>query len=115
MNNREVAQIFERIGDMLAIRGDNIHRILAYRRAAESIADLSRDINAIHAAGELTDIPGIGSTLAEKIEETFEYPTEILDPLKHVTPGPKVDAGKVATLGPSLAVAIGLALRGFDQ
>jgi len=53
--------------------------------------------------------------LSEKIQETFEYPTEILDPLKYVTPGPKVDAGKVATLGPSLAVAIGLALRGFDQ
>jgi type IV pilus assembly protein PilM len=53
--------------------------------------------------------------LSEKIQETFEYPTEILDPLKYVTPGPKVDAGKVATLGPSLAVAIGLRLRGFDQ
>lgn len=69
MNNREVAEMFGRIGDMLAIRGDNIHRILAYRRASESIADLSRDINAIRDAGELTDIPGIGTTLAEKIEE----------------------------------------------
>jgi type IV pilus assembly protein PilM len=53
--------------------------------------------------------------LADKIQETFDYPTEVLDPLKHVTPGPKVDGAKVASLGPSLAVAIGLALRGFDQ
>jgi type IV pilus assembly protein PilM len=53
--------------------------------------------------------------LADKIQETFDYPTEVLDPLKYVTPGPKVDAAKVTSLGPSLAVAIGLALRGFDQ
>jgi type IV pilus assembly protein PilM len=53
--------------------------------------------------------------LAEKLQEKLGYPTEILDPLKHVTFGPKVDAGKVQSLGPSLAVAVGLALRGFDQ
>src|SRR5678815_1872120 len=53
--------------------------------------------------------------LADKIQDTFDYPTEVLDPLKYVTAGPKVDAAKVASLGPSLTVAIGLALRGFDQ
>lgn len=69
MNNREVAAIFDRVADMLAIRGDNIHRVLAYRRAAESIQELGRDINQVYKAGELTDIPGIGQTLADKIEE----------------------------------------------
>ena len=69
MNNREVAHIFETVADMLAIRGDNIHRVLAYRRAGESIRELNRDLNQIYAEGKLTDIPGIGSTLAEKIEE----------------------------------------------
>jgi DNA polymerase (family 10) len=44
MNNREIAAIFEKIADMLAIRGDNYHRILAYRRAAESVRGLGRDI-----------------------------------------------------------------------
>ncbi|MCP4415360.1 MAG: DNA polymerase/3'-5' exonuclease PolX [Chloroflexi bacterium] len=69
MNNREVATLFVTVADMLAIRGDNIHRILAYRRAAEAIQELGRDINKVYVAGELTDIPGIGKTLAEKIEE----------------------------------------------
>src|SRR6266566_4511488 len=49
--------------------------------------------------------------LAEKIQETFGYPTEILDPFKSITLGPKVDAEQATSLGPALAVAVGLALR----
>jgi DNA polymerase (family X) len=69
MNNREVATMLEQVADMLAIRGDSFHRILAYRNGAESIRGLGRDINAVHAAGELQQIPGIGETLASKIDE----------------------------------------------
>lgn len=53
--------------------------------------------------------------LAERIQETFGFPTEVLNPFKSITLGPKVDAAKVMSLGPALAVAVGLALRGFDQ
>jgi type IV pilus assembly protein PilM len=53
--------------------------------------------------------------LAEKLQDTFGYPTEVLDPLKSITLGPKVDAAAVTSLGPALTVAVGLALRGFDQ
>jgi type IV pilus assembly protein PilM len=53
--------------------------------------------------------------LAEKIQETFAYPTEVLNPFKSIALGPKVDAATVTSLGPALAVAVGLALRGFDQ
>jgi type IV pilus assembly protein PilM len=53
--------------------------------------------------------------LTRKIEEIFGYPTEVLNPFKSIRLGPKVDAAKVTSLGPALAVAVGLALRGFDQ
>jgi type IV pilus assembly protein PilM len=53
--------------------------------------------------------------LAEKIEATFGYPAEVLNPLKSISVGPKVDAAKIASLGPALAVAVGLALRGVNQ
>jgi type IV pilus assembly protein PilM len=53
--------------------------------------------------------------LAERIQATFSYPTEVLDPFKSITVGPKVDAAKVVFLGPALAVAVGLALRGFER
>jgi type IV pilus assembly protein PilM len=53
--------------------------------------------------------------LTEKIEEIFGYPTEVLNPFKSISVGPKVDKAKVASMGPALAVAVGLALRGFDR
>src|SRR5204863_5049480 len=53
--------------------------------------------------------------LPEKIQETFGYPTEVLDPFRSITAGPKVDAAQLTSLGPALAVAVGLASRGFDQ
>jgi type IV pilus assembly protein PilM len=50
--------------------------------------------------------------LAERIQETFGNPTQVLNPFKSITVGAKVDAAKVRSLGPALAVAVGLALRG---
>ena len=69
ITNREIAQLFENIADLLQIKGESIHRVLAYRNGSEAIRDLPRDLNAIHEEGNLTEIPGIGKTLAEKIEE----------------------------------------------
>lgn len=102
MRNREVVDLFSRVADMLAIRGDQIHRILAYRKAAESIEALGRDINVVHAEGKLTEIPGIGDTLAAKIEEMLttgrlsfyeklavEIPPGLVDMLRVEGLGPK--------------------------
>lgn len=72
MNNRDIAQTFEQISDMLAIRGDRFHRVLAYRRAAENIRELDRDLGQLRAEGDLTDIPGIGAALAKKIGEMLD-------------------------------------------
>ena len=67
MNNRDIAQTFEQIADMLAIRGDHFHKVLAYRRAAENIRELDRDLGRLREEGDLTDIPGIGAALSDKI------------------------------------------------
>jgi DNA polymerase (family 10) len=69
ITNREVASIFAIVADMLEIKGESIHRILAYRRASETISTLPRDLHAVHEEGALTDLTGIGETLAEKIVE----------------------------------------------
>lgn len=69
LTNRDIADLFERISDLLEIKGEIIHRVLSYRRASESIRDVPRDLRVIAREGGLTDIPGIGKTLAEKIEE----------------------------------------------
>ncbi len=69
MTNREVAKIFAAMADILAIQGENYHRIMAYRRAAENVAALGRPLEEVWRAGELEAIPGIGKTLATKIDE----------------------------------------------
>jgi len=116
MKNREIVDIFSKVADMLAIRGDQIHRILAYRKAAESIEALGRDINVVYAEGKLTEMPGIGDTLAAKIEEMLttgklefynklakEIPTSLVDILRVEGIGPKrvkqiYDVLKISTL-----------------
>lgn len=69
ITNREVAHIFATVADMLEIKGENFHRVLAYRRAAETVSSLPRDLHAIYQEDSLTDLPNIGETLAAKIEE----------------------------------------------
>jgi len=107
MNNREVASLFEQIADMLAIRGDNFHRILAYRNGAESIRGLGQDINAVYAEGDLTDIKGIGETLAAKIEEMLTTGRlEFYDRLAEEVPPALVELLRVEGLGPKRVKAI---------
>ncbi len=67
--NREIAQRFALIADLLEIKGESVFRINAYRRAARAIEGLSEDVAAVAARGGLTEIPHIGKTLAEKIVE----------------------------------------------
>jgi DNA polymerase (family 10) len=101
MKNREVADLFEKVAQMLSIRGDNIHRVLAYRRAAEAINALGRDVNKVHAAGELTQIPGIGKTLAAKIEEMLDTGRlEFFEKLSQEVPPQLVEMLRVEGLGP---------------
>lgn len=51
--NKQIAAIFDEIADMLEIKGETIHRVLAYRNAAETIADHPYDITARASAGDL--------------------------------------------------------------
>lgn len=101
MKNRDVADLFHKVADMLSIRGDQIHRILAYRKAAEAIQELGRDINQVYAAGELTSIPGIGDTLATKITEMLTTgQLAFYDKLAKEIPPSLVELLRVEGLGP---------------
>jgi len=69
MRNQDVARIFSTMAEILDIQGENYHRIMAYRRAAENVANLGRPLEEVWRAGELEAIPGVGKTLASKIDE----------------------------------------------
>jgi DNA polymerase (family 10) len=69
MVNSQIAEIFDKIADILEIQGENPFRIRAYRRAAQTIENLSDDISHYVKKGGLVKLPGIGEDLASKIEE----------------------------------------------
>jgi DNA polymerase (family 10) len=68
-SNQQIAEQFELIADLLEIKGEVIYKILAYRKAAENIKELSQEVYSIWQAGKLTEIPGVGKAIAEKIDE----------------------------------------------
>jgi hypothetical protein len=69
VTNRELAEHFYLIADLLELKGEVIYKILAYRKAGDSLLALGREAEDIYREGKLTDIPGVGKAIAEKIEE----------------------------------------------
>jgi DNA polymerase (family 10) len=104
MKNQEIADIFTAMADILAIQGESYHRIMAYRRAAENVASLGRPIEEISQAGELEDIPGVGKTLAAKIDEWLSTGhLEAYEKLQAQVPAGVVEMLQVPDIGPKKA------------
>jgi DNA polymerase (family 10) len=101
MLNEEIARIFERMARVLAFRGKDRFRIMAYERAAISIRDLQEDLATIADQGKLEEIPGIGKDLSEMIQEYVHtgkikrYEQEC----KGISPG-LIDLMSIPGLGP---------------
>jgi DNA polymerase (family 10) len=105
LTNREIADIFEAVADMLQLKGEIIHRVMAYRRAAESIRQYPRDLRAVAAEDKLTDIEGIGETLAEKIREMLNTGhLEFYDKLREEIPQGLVEILRINGVGPKRAM-----------
>ena len=104
LSNRDIAEVFARCADMLQIRGDNIHRVLSYRRAAETIRALPRDLRVISSEGGLTKLKYIGKTMAAKIDEMLESDQlEFYERLKADVPEGLVDVMRINGVGPKKA------------
>jgi DNA polymerase (family 10) len=69
MKNKELADLFGRMADILEFKDENPFKISAYRKAARIIGDLTQDIEEIAESGKLKDVPGIGEGMAQKIVE----------------------------------------------
>ncbi len=101
MNNRQVAEIFDAMGDILDIQGADYHRVMAYRRAAENIATLGQPIEDLWRRDELESIPGIGTTLAAKIDELMRTgELRAYEELRAEVPQGVVDMLQVSGVGP---------------
>ena len=63
MNNKQLADTFTLIADLLEIKGEVIYVTLAYRKAAESLVTISRDASDYWKEGKLREIPGVGKAI----------------------------------------------------
>ena len=107
MQNRAIAAMFNDIADMLEIKAESPFRITAYRRAARALEGLTEDVAAVAARGELTDIPGIGESSAEKILEFLQTGTcTYYEELKSQLPPGLTTLMGVPEVGPKTAMLL---------
>ncbi|MCL4477437.1 MAG: DNA polymerase/3'-5' exonuclease PolX [Nitrospirae bacterium] len=103
MINQQIAGIFDEMADLLEIKGENVFRIRAYRRAAQNIGGLPKDV-AQMTEDELLAIPGIGKDLAGKIRHYIDSgKMEAYDELRKEVPEGLTLLLSVPSLGPKTA------------
>ncbi|MGB5950622.1 MAG: DNA polymerase/3'-5' exonuclease PolX [Parvibaculum sp.] len=102
MHNTEIAHLFERFAVLLDIDGANPFRVRAYRNAARTIESLSQSLESMIADGaDLTELPGIGEDLAQKIADIVATGRfHDLDEIEKRVPGALADLTEVPGLGP---------------
>ncbi len=73
MYNKEIADTFHTIADLLSIQGANQFRVRAYRQGARIVEGESEQFSKkIQRGDDITEIKGIGKELSEKIHEMVE-------------------------------------------
>ena len=70
--NATIAALFDELGDLYELDGAVVHRVLAYRTAAKSVREAPVSVAAMTREGTVTELPGIGRTLEEKIQALLE-------------------------------------------
>ena len=113
MDPTSIARALREVSQYLQLNGDDFYKSRAYDLAADRMAGFSGDLDALVREDKLTELPNIGTTLAEKIAELYrtgtltlleqlraEYPPRILELLRL----PDLGAKKAAALFKALGV-----------
>jgi DNA polymerase (family X) len=104
VNNAEIAAALDELGVLYELDGAVKYRVLAYGTAATAIRESPVSVAELAAAGRATEIPGVGKTLAEKIDallETGEIPAAAK--LKAKFPATLIAVTRVPGLGSKTA------------
>jgi DNA polymerase (family 10) len=101
ITNQELADIFDKIGNLLEIKGEVIYKTLAYRKAADSLRANAAEAATLDAQNRLQEIPGVGKAISEKIHEILVTgKLEFLVRLEQEIPPSLVDLLEVPDVGP---------------
>ncbi|HIO42155.1 MAG TPA: DNA polymerase III, partial [Aquifex sp.] len=99
--NKRLAQIFERMADILEFLGDNPFRIRTYRRVAKILENLPMDVGEAIESGYIYKIKGIGGSTLAKIEEFLKTGTvQKYEELRKKVPEELLDLMEVPGIGP---------------
>lgn len=71
VNKDDVVDTLEAIGRLLELKDENIFKIRAYTNAARALETFTGDFARTVGEGTLTEIPGVGKAIADKITEYF--------------------------------------------
>jgi len=107
MTNQDIADILRQVYDLMQLAGENRFRAIAFDRAAQTIESLEEDINTHIENDSLTEIKGIGSSIANDIKiyaETGSMP--VLENLKECVPKGLLQWLDISGLGPKNIVKI---------
>jgi len=104
MQNNEFARIFSEISEYLEMKEGRTFRSRAYEKAAETISDLEEDLGSVYkndGLDGLKDIQGVGTSIAEKIEELLTTGRlTYYESLKKETPVKLDELTRIEGLGP---------------
>jgi DNA polymerase (family 10) len=119
MKNQEIAKVLFEIAELLSLAEDSNHfRVVAYQRASQAVESLPESIEDLVREKRLTDIPGIGSSIAEKICEYLETGRiSYLEELRSKFPAGLIEIMTITGMGPKKAKTIydNLHVRNIDE
>src|SRR2546429_2650062 len=72
MRNAEIALHFDELADLYELDGAVSYRVIAYRNAAKSIREANASVEDLTRDRRVTELAGIGETIAEKLQVLFE-------------------------------------------
>ena len=104
VKNIEVADLLDRLGDLVEANGEDRFKVIAYHRAATSIRNMDEDIEQMWKQKKLEDIQYVGEGIAKKIDEYLTTgKLQLLDRMKEKTPPGVPLLMKVQGIGPRTA------------
>jgi len=107
MTKKEVARILEQIGILLAVKGDNPFKSIAYNRAARIIEGLDGELHEVIERGELSAVRGIGEAISKKVLELVTTGRlKYYEDLRATVPPGHLEMMKIRGLGPKKIVEL---------
>ncbi|WP_026476160.1 DNA polymerase/3'-5' exonuclease PolX [Alkaliphilus transvaalensis] len=101
MDKYDISKIFEEIGMMMELKGENPFKIRAYYNGARTVELLEEDLKVLVEENRLNTVKGIGRALEEKIIELVKTgKLEFYEKLKAETPEGLMEMMRIPGVGP---------------